>query len=236
MANWRHRRVKLQRFYNKMALINQAPPKTLAEHVIERIREDVLSGKFAPGERLDQAQLAQSLGVSLIPVREGLRQLESEGLVRLEPRRGAFVAERSADEVREISRIREALESLATQLAVPKLNPAQHKQLLVILKSMELSIQQQDMPTYHAANREFHFAIYDAAQSPLLMRMIQTLWERNRLYRQRNVFVREQAQKSLDEHTAIYTACLAQNVDLAGNLMREHVRDATEQILAKLAK
>lgn len=82
-------------------------PTTLASYVFNTIREEILSGHYLPGLRIDQKLLAEELGVSLIPVRESLRQLEAEGLVRSYPHRGVFVAERSADEVIEIGRIRE---------------------------------------------------------------------------------------------------------------------------------
>lgn len=213
---------------------NHIAPKTLSRMVQDAIREDILSGKFPPGARIDQNQLAAQLGVSLIPVREGLRQLEAEGLVRVEPRRGVFVAERSADEVREISLIRERLEELATQLAVPKLTDADFVKLDGCMQQMARAITLDDLPQFLALNREFHFIIYSASQQDLLVQMIASLWDRFRLYRQRAAYITENAQRSYDEHQEILAALRARDVLTVGALMREHVRRSAATIANRI--
>jgi len=77
-------------------------PITVTAYVVDTLRKGILAGDYQIGEKLDQKLLAEKLGVSIIPVREGLRQLEAEGLIRLVPRRGAFVAELSIAELKEI--------------------------------------------------------------------------------------------------------------------------------------
>ena len=98
----------------------KAPPTTTS-YVMEAIREGILGGRYPLGSRLDQKAIAAELGVSLVPVREGLRLLEAEGFVNIYPRRGVFVIDASVDGLQELYRIREVLEELATQLAVPNL-------------------------------------------------------------------------------------------------------------------
>ena len=87
----------------------KAAPPTLAGYVVSAIREGILNGRYPVGGRLDQKSLADELGVSIIPVREGLRQLEAEALVTMLPHRGAFVASFSIDRLLEIYRIRAVL-------------------------------------------------------------------------------------------------------------------------------
>lgn len=208
--------------------------KTRAHLVLENLRDGILSGQYVPGTRLDQKQLAADHGVSLIPVREGLRQLEAEGLVRIEPRRGVFVAERSAKDVRSISLIRERLEELAAQLAVPHLTDETLHQLHDLIHQMDRAIENQDMVRFLELNRCFHFAIYDASEQPLLVQIITGLWDRFRLYRNRTTFISQNARRSQQEHNEIYQALVARDVITAGWLIREHVRRATATIAAKI--
>jgi DNA-binding GntR family transcriptional regulator len=216
-------------------IMSDKGPKTLANYVFNSIREEILSGHYLPGSRVDQKLLADELGVSLIPVRESLRQLEAEGLVRIYPHRGVFVAERSADEVIEISRIREALEELATQLAVPNFCEETLNHLGDLIAQMEQALAAQDMSKFLELNEVFHFAIYERSGQKLLLAMIRSLWDRNRLYRQRGAFISEHSAKSLTQHKEIYAACRAGDPLTTSQMVRRHIRQATEGVLAKIA-
>jgi DNA-binding GntR family transcriptional regulator len=214
--------------------MDERNPKTLALYVLERLRSDIISSRYPPGTRLDQKLLAEELGVSLIPVREGLRQLEADGLIRIEPRRGVFVAQRSADELREISLIREQLEGIATEIAAMHLQDQQIQQLDHILQDMVQAIDMQDMHRNLELNCQFHFGIYEASGKPLLLRMINGLWERFRLYSHRDTFIADAARKSFAEHEAILAACIAHDAGAARARMCDHIRRATDAILAKI--
>jgi DNA-binding GntR family transcriptional regulator len=210
--------------------------KTLSGFVFTTLRERILSGQYEAGMRLDQAALAQELDVSLIPLRETLRQLEAEGLVKIYPHRGAFVAERSSDEVLEISRIRAVLEELATQQAVKCLSKHALHQLSDLMKAMQRAIADQNMSLLLNLNEQFHFTLYQACHQPLLLQLIRGLWDRNRLYRQRTVYSATQAKQSHAEHKAILDACVAGDAQAAGSLMRKHIARVTENILSKIDK
>ncbi|MBI1880815.1 MAG: GntR family transcriptional regulator [Chloroflexi bacterium] len=209
--------------------------KTLADYVLETLREGLLSGRYPPDSRLDQKLLAEELRVSLIPVRESLRRLEAEGLVRIYPHRGVFVVERSADEVKEISCIREVLEELATQLTVPNLSDPTLKHLADLIEQMEQALTTADMARFLALSETFHFAIYETSGQKLLLRMIRSLWDRTRLYHQRSAFLPEHAARLLAGHKDIYAACRAGDAIVAGQLVRCCVRQTMEVILARMA-
>jgi DNA-binding GntR family transcriptional regulator len=210
--------------------------KTLANYVLETIREDLLSGRYPPASRLDQKLLAEELGVSLIPVRESLRRLEAEGLVRIYPHRGVFVVECSADELKEIRCIREVLEELAIQLTVPKLGDHTLNRLGDLIEQMEQAITAADMARFLALSETFHFAIYETSGHDLLLRMIRTLWDRNRLYHQCIAFLPEHAARLLAGHKDIYTACRAGDAIAAGQFVRRCARQTMDLILARLAR
>src|SRR5689334_7325627 len=102
------------------ALTPLRPPDTLAQSTAELLRERLLGGAFAPGQRLVEAEIARQLGISRGPVREALARLRAEGLAYEEPRRGSFVAALSAEDVREIYELRAALESQAARLLIER--------------------------------------------------------------------------------------------------------------------
>jgi DNA-binding GntR family transcriptional regulator len=209
--------------------------KTLADYVLETLREGLFSGRYPPDSRLDQKLLAEELGVSLIPVRESLRRLEAEGLVRIYPHRGVFVAERSVNEVKEILCIREVLEELATQLTVPNLSDRMLKHLADLIEQMEQALTATDMARFLALSETFHFAIYETSGQELLLRMIRSLWDRTRLYHQGSTFLPEHAAKLLAGDKDIYAACRAGDAVVAGQLVRGCVRQTMEVIIAKMA-
>jgi DNA-binding GntR family transcriptional regulator len=206
--------------------------KTLADYVLETLREGLLSGRYPPDSRLDQKLLAEELGVSLIPIRESLRRLEAEGLVRIYPHRGVFVAERSADEIKEISCIREVLEELAAQLTVPNLNDVTLNHLAGLVEQMEQAAIAADMARFLTLSETFHFAMYETSGHELLLRMIRGLWDRTRLYHQRSALRPEHAARLLVGHKDIYAACRARDAIVAGQLVRCCVRHMMEVILA----
>ena len=105
--------------------------RTVQEQVVDNLRRLILEGDFAPGDKLQQEELAALLGVSAMPVREGLRRLQAEGLVEFIPRRGAFVATLSADEFDELYHIREELEALGFRWAMERIGPEEVERLAV---------------------------------------------------------------------------------------------------------
>lgn len=218
---------------NKNKSEAQGPP-TISSYVLKTIRDGILSGHHPLGSRLDQQALAEELGVSVIPVREGLRQLEAEGLVRIYPRRGVYVAEPSVDEFQEIYLIREVLEELATQLAVPNLSPQALEQLSDIIQQMERAIAANDLSVLPELDRRFRFIIYDASLRPILLGMLSSLWDRASLYRRLYTRLSERAPHVLAGHKKIYAACQAEDALAAGQAVREYIRQSSEGILERL--
>jgi DNA-binding GntR family transcriptional regulator len=212
---------------------SQGPP-TLSSYVLKTIRDGLLDGRYAPGSRLDQQALAAELGVSVIPVREGLRQLEAEGMVRIYPRRGAYVAEPSAGELREIHLIREVLEELAMQLAVPNLSSHALEQLSDIIQQMEQTIADQDTASLSDLDRRFRFTIYDASLQPILLGMLSSLWDHASLYRHLYTHLTDGGPRALAVHKEIYAACERRDAPAVSQVVREDIRQTAQEILERL--
>ena len=213
--------------------IRENGPVTVTDYAVSTIRERILAGDYAAGARLDQQTLIEELGASLIPVRESLRQLEAEGLVRIHPHRGAFVADLSITELKEIYIVREVLEETATQLAVPNFAAQKLDELDALIQEMEQATARNDYTRLFDLNRKFHFAIYQESGNTLLIKMINGLWDRSRRYRQLYTHLSERTSQALVEHKEIYAACIAGDASKAGTAVRNNVRQTTVGILAK---
>src|SRR5579872_1395152 len=139
---------------------------TVRESVSDKLREMILTGEFLPGTPLRQDEIAERFGVSHIPVREAFRQLETEGMVTIRPRRGAVVNTLSTEELAEIVKLRQNLECEILSQAIPRMTPERIARALAILDKITTD------PTrslYSGMNWEFHAELYKAADAPLTL-------------------------------------------------------------------
>ena len=210
-------------------------PPTVSNYVLNKIRENILTGRYPAGSKLDQKALATELGVGLIPVREALRRLEAEGFILILPHRGAFVAELSIAELEEIYLIRENLEGLATRLAAPNLSSETLRELSTMIEDMESATAARDFGKLLILNRTFHFLIYDASERPLLSQMIGGSWDRSSRYRYIYTYLPERQIQALGEHKEIYGACLNGDAARARHAVQNNVRQTVEGIVSRLA-
>lgn len=142
---------------------------TAQEVVLEAVREAILTNVFEPGARLRQEELAEMFGTSRIPVREALRALEYEGLVRSEPHRGFTVTTLDADDVEEVYEMRVLLEGEAVRLAIPLLTDEDIAELDAFFKAMTES---DDPDAQLAARERFYIRLFATAGRPRLLSLI----------------------------------------------------------------
>ena len=207
--------------------------ETMGDQVLDHIRDAILSGQLMAGTRIDQHAIAAELGVSIIPVRESLRQLEAEGLIEKRPYRGAFVAELSMTELMDIYVTREALEALATRLAVARMTAETLTNLESLLADMESATFAGDRAALFDLNATFHFTLYTASKNAILCQLIESLWDRSTVYRRRFTFMPERAAQALAEHKQILAACRRGDGEAAGDAVRENVAQTTRAISAE---
>ncbi|MEQ1768890.1 MAG: GntR family transcriptional regulator [Devosia sp.] len=204
--------------------------ETVGNQVLEHIRDAILSGRLIAGTRIDQNALAAELGVSIIPVRESLRQLEAEGLIEKRPYRGAFVAAPSMTELMDIYVTREALEELATRLAVALMTSETLDSLQGLIHEMESATAASDRVALFDLNATFHFTLYTASKNAILCQLIESLWDRSTVYRRRFTFMPERAAQALAEHQEILAACRRGDAEAAGRAVRKNVAQTTKAI------
>jgi DNA-binding GntR family transcriptional regulator len=146
--------------------------KTIGEMVYEVIRESIISGVFVPGERLRQEAIATAIGVSRIPVRSALIQLESEGFVNFHPRRGAVVRSLSIEQLREIYELRELLEPYALRKSMKTMSEDRVLRLREFAAKLD---KEHEGAEFLELRVGFYRELYDSANNPQLVKMIEDL-------------------------------------------------------------
>jgi DNA-binding GntR family transcriptional regulator len=211
------------------------PHRTVTEQVLAELRRLILGGALAPGARIDQGELAQRLGVSVVPVREALARLQSSGLVKIVSRRGVFVESLSIEELVDIYNVRELLEEHAARLAAPKLTDGDVLAMQGVAERMNAAAGEQDYDTYLALNRDFHFLIYRAARRPYLLQVISQLWDRSMRYRRLQLYaIPDRTNDAIFEFQAIIAACRRRDIDAMGYLVRYKVHQTTVGLLEQM--
>lgn len=199
--------------------------------IADALREAILQGVFSEGQSLKQDEIAKQFGVSRIPVREALRQLEAEGLVKLAPNRGATVAVLSPAQAREIGEMRVALETMALRLAIPQLTEGDLQQAAAILAATE---EVADMGRWGELNWEFHATLYGKANRPRLLGTIKTLHVNIDRYVRVMMAKLGYQERSQQEHRQFLEACQRRDVEVAVRLLAEHIEAAGVQLVAYL--
>jgi DNA-binding GntR family transcriptional regulator len=200
--------------------------KTLSAQVHERIRDAILRRVLKPSARIDQHQLADSLGVSIVPVREALKRLEVEGLVSIVPRRGAFVTGISLSHLDDLYSARALIEGEVVAQAVPLMTDADFAAMAGMIDEMKRMTDADDIAGFMALNRQFHTQVYTALNNQHLMQIIQNLLDRSELYRYRYMYVTRDVEVVHHEHRVILEACQRRDADAARRAAIMHIRHA----------
>jgi DNA-binding GntR family transcriptional regulator len=196
--------------------------RPLRDEVLDEIREQILDGRLAPGAMLNESALATELGVSRLPVREAIRQLESVGLVTSVPRRGVRVAVPDADEAEMVHRIRVALEILAVRRTIERREDSVYRDLEQMLESGQRAAHDGDQATLQHLNARFHELLSRGSGSEVLQAILATVRHQSRYL---SGGLHSPHEVSWDEHAAIVGAVIEGRTREATTLMRQHLSD-----------
>lgn len=204
--------------------------KSLRGQVFDKIRSDILNGKYKRGEELVESSIGKELGISRTPVREAIRQLELEGLVQLVPNKGAFVTGISEKDVRDIYLIRARLEGLAARMAAKNITPE-------LLEAMEETVV---LSEYHAKKEhyeqvcemdsKFHKLLYKASGSRILEHTLTDFHQYVQRVRMASIMQKRRMEKSNDEHGAILTAIREHDEEKAELVATRHISNTVENL------
>jgi phosphonate utilization transcriptional regulator len=203
--------------------------RSLATAVQQEIERAILRGELAPGAKLNEATLAEGLGVSRGPVREALRMLETAGLVQQEKNRGAFVRHIALAEALEIYELRAMMEEAVGRILASSVTPAQLKALRAQVEAMRRASRAGDIDAYHLLNLEFHNQLVDFAGNRKLAETYRRLINELSLFRRLNLADPTLLPPSAAEHDGILKAIESGDAERAGRALREHVELSRER-------
>lgn len=207
--------------YNLKVAANEYLP--LRDVVFNTLRQAILKGELAPGERLMEIQLAERLGVSRTPVREAIRKLELEGLVTMVPRKGAEVAGITEKGMKDVLEVRKALEGLAVELACQKIEEEQLQHLEEHLVKFEKAINSGDLTHIAEMDVDFHDTIYSTTDNEKLVQMLYNL--REQMYRYRVEYIKDKETRTtlLKEHREIVDTLKSRDANAAKEVIKRHI-------------
>lgn len=207
----------------------------LRQQVLERLRDAIIDGQLAPGQRLIERELTEMLGVSRTVVREVLRQLESEGLIAIIPNRGPVVRDLSAAEAHDLYTIRAALEGLAARLCVEHATSEQVTKLAVALEMVAAAYKSGDADTIVETKNRFYELLFEGAGNEVLSAMLATLHARIWRWRALGLTHPQRSAKRSEESMrglkAILKAIKDRDADAAERLTREEASHAAAEVL-----
>lgn len=206
----------------------------LRDVVFNTLRQAILKGELAPGERLMEIQLAERLGVSRTPIREAIRKLELEGLVNMVPRKGAEVAKISEKHLKDVLEVRRALEELAVELSCRRLSDEAVCKLREANARMKTEMENPDSTIMAEVDEEFHDIIYLGTGNERLIQMLNNL--REQMYRYRLEYIKDKGSRAnlVKEHEEIIRAMESRNVDEAKSIIRSHIENQVLTVSKKI--
>ncbi len=196
----------------------------------------IYEGKLKKEERLVESTIAENLGVSRTPVREALRQLESEGLVKNYPRRGAVVEGISVEDAMEIYDLREVLEGLMARKTCEKISDQEIHELKRILLKMKESIHGEDFDHYLALHKDYNQLLLTNCRNKRLISMISNIHDYLASLRNITLMTKDRREEAYHEHVEIVVALEKRDSERAEALARNHVIKAKKAFLDSVSK
>ncbi len=214
-----------------------APPsrhRTMAEAALAALQDGILTGELAPGMPLRLEWLAHALDMSVSPIREAVRQLETLGLAEHVPHRGTRVKELELADLRDTYEVRLALEALAVSRAAERFSEDDTRTASEFLERYAEGIRREDRRDERAAHAGFHFTLYAASGSDWLVRLIRPAWENTERYRAASLGRRGTSGEVVREHERILRACRDHDSSRAADGLRRHLTKTANLIARRM--
>jgi DNA-binding GntR family transcriptional regulator len=212
--------------------------RSLQERTYQSMRLAILEGRYVPGERIYEAEVAQALGVSRNPVREAVRRLQQDGLLDVRAHYGIYVTRIPAEEIDDIYRIRAALEGTAAGFAAVRMTDQDVAELEAIVAEQQKAVAAAEAlpraPVSVVQADRFHHAIHVGANSRRLLTMLEQLYAQVTHFRNLTLRLPGRAAVSAAGHAEILRAIQARDADNAETLMRAHIDDARHALVRRM--
>ena len=218
----------------KLSPIRLEGYQPLRDMVFDVLMSAIMQGQLSPGERLLEVQLADEMGVSRTPVREAIRRLELEGFVVMVPRKGAYVAGLSINDVEEVYEIRTVLETLAVRLAAQRMQPADYAQLDDLSEKMRATWQEGNVDNWVSLDASFHELLYKFSRNERLVAMMNNIMEQLSRYRIISLANVEVRHHSLSEHQELIEALKRRDSEAAATAVAMHIENTKQSLINML--
>lgn len=205
--------------------------RTISASVAEELRRRIVDGEFQAGSQLRQEALAVEFGVSRIPVREALMQLEAEGLVKIHPHRGAIVSALSPQEVEELFDLRALLEPRLLKASAPHLSGDDYQRLKEILKEYSSELHAMQVSRWGELNREFHMVLYQHAGQPRSLAIVANLLQECDRHTRLQLALTDGRARAEAEHDELLRLCIGGDIAAACKLLKTHIEGAGKSLL-----
>lgn len=210
--------------------------QTSTDKAYHAILESILSGEAPPGSALRLHDIADTLGMSVMPIREALRQLGTVGVVEITPNKGAQVRGLSSEDLIDTYRTRIALEGILCHRAAANFTPDDESAATAALEEQRQALEDSDYPAARIAHREFHYTLYRAAGSTWLLRSIEPSWLNSERYRIASEYDGDMLTLRRAEHDAMLRACAHHKPQDAQVALRTHLLTTVGHIDKSLEK
>lgn len=210
--------------------------RTLSSAIAEHLRQEILDGQHAAGTQLRQDALAERFQVSRIPVREALFQLEAEGLLRMEPHRGAIVSSFSIEEIDDIFELRTLLEPRLLAASLPQMNDADLQQVTSLDTHFAQAIEDSDMARWGELNAQFHMGLYGHAPLPRTLSIVAALLQSSERFTRLQMNRQPAMVRAGREHHELLSLCQQRDSDRACAHLVEHIQSVHRDLLELLAQ
>lgn len=196
---------------------------SLSSKIFNVLREDILDGKYGQGDKLVEVKLAEELGVSRTPVREGLKQLELEGLVENIPNKGFVVKGISSQDVSDILTIRLAIEGIAVEWAIDRMDKDDLEEMKEICELMEFYTLKEDVEKILELNTQFHEVIYKSTKSRYLNLILKDFQQYMKGIRKKSLKSPGRLESAMGEHKEILDAFIKKDKQKAKEVLYKHI-------------
>lgn len=205
---------------------------SLADQVFEKLEQDIITGVYLKGEILTELSLVEQLGVSRTPIREALRRLEQERLIR-ETGKGSLVLGITVEDLIDIMEIRQRIEGLAALYATRNMTPEGLQELERINQLQDFYYEKQDHERLRQMDDAFHDTIYELSGSTVFCDTLRPLHKKTQRYRKLSVGDGQRLAASIAEHTEIFNAIAQGNGELAASLITAHIEKAKAYMIGR---
>lgn len=215
--------------------VTKVERKRLHDTVVTHLRNLIVEGALAPGMKLNERELCETLGISRTPLREAMKVLAAEGLIEISPNRGAFVSRMSNTEIWESFEVMSGLEAMSGELAAMRITPVEIAEIKALHYAMIACRAQNDLPGYYSRNQTIHNKINEAARNSVLRQTYLSINRRLLALRFKSNFQAGKWDSAIQDHEVMIEALEARDGPRLAAILRKHLLEKRDAIIKDLA-